>query len=83
MMIGLAGLEIASLVLGVSIYSNMQNFVAAAFHMGASVALLCFMFAHACVDNVWIIFGVCSCVPFLAEIVALFRICVCQNLPAW
>ena len=82
-MIGFAGLEFISLVLGLSLYSHLQGFISSAFHSSACIGLLFFMFNRTCVDLAWSIFGVCSLVPLLTEIVTISRICVCKRLPAW
>lgn len=81
--IGITGIEIISLVFGLSIYSNLQSFVSSLFHTAGFVATLFFMFFRTCTDYVWIIFGVCTFIPFLTEIITIFRICLCKRLPAW
>ena len=82
-MIGLCGLELISLVFGLSLYSNLQSFLSGVFHLGASIALLFFIFNHSCVDNIWSIFATCSILPFLTEIVTVMRTCCCGRIPPY
>lgn len=81
--IGLTGIELLSFMSGISVYSNVQSFISAFFHFVGFVATLFFMFYRTCTDYIWVIFGVCSFVPFFTEIVTALRICACKRLPAW
>ena len=80
-MIGLCGLELISLIFGMSLYSNLQAFLSGTFHLGATIALLYFIFYHSCVDSIWSIFATCSVLPFLTEILTIIRTCCFGKLP--
>ncbi len=82
-MIGLASFEIISVISGLSIYSNLQCFLSIAFHLAASVSMLYFLFNRTCSDQIWPIFGTCSCLPFFTELFTVIRICACKRLPVW
>lgn len=83
LMIGITSIELMSFMSGLSIYSNLQSFFSAFFHFTGFIAMLFFMFYRTCTDYVWIIFAVCTFVPFLTEIITAIRICACKRLPAW
>ncbi|CAF0791080.1 unnamed protein product [Brachionus calyciflorus] len=80
--LALTSFEILSLIFGLSLYSNIQNFLSTSFHLSGFVASLFFLFYRACSDLIWIIFSVCCFIPFLTEIITIFRICLCKRLPA-
>ncbi|RNA25948.1 transmembrane protein -like [Brachionus plicatilis] len=73
--IGFTSFEVISLIFGLSLYSNLQNFLSASFHFSGFVASLFLLFGRSCSDLIWIIFGVCCFVPLTTEIVTIFRIC--------
>ncbi len=83
LMIGLGGLEILSLLCGLTFYSQLQNFSSSILHSTGCIALLYVLLNQQCINNTWVIFGVCSALPFVTEIVTIFNICCFKGLPAW
>jgi hypothetical protein len=82
-MIGLCGIELVSFFIGLSVYSNLQSFLATGFHLAAAISMLYFLFNRKCCDEIWPIFGTCSCLPFFTEILTVVRVCGCKRLPVW
>jgi hypothetical protein len=75
--------EILSMVFGLSIYSNLQTFLSMVLHFAGVIALFFFMFYRFCTDGFWAIFAICAVLPFITEIITIFRICICKKLPVW
>ncbi|KAF4077983.1 hypothetical protein AMELA_G00194350 [Ameiurus melas] len=72
--LGLFAIELAGFLSGASMFNNNQGLLSTACHASGSVALLFFLFEQWTCSIYWWIFGFCSVIPALYEMVLLVAV---------
>ncbi|KAL7864943.1 hypothetical protein AOLI_G00163630 [Acnodon oligacanthus] len=72
--LGLFAVELAGFFSGASMFNNNQGLLSTACHASGSVALLFWLFEQWTCSIYWWIFGFCSVVPALYEMILLFAV---------
>jgi hypothetical protein len=80
LIIGFCGIEILSILTGPSFYSYWQSLISAGFHSAGTIVLLYFLMERYCSDMIWPIFGACSIIPLLTEVITIFSVCFFRKL---
>ncbi|XP_026886165.2 transmembrane protein 107 isoform X2 [Electrophorus electricus] len=72
--LGMFAVELAGFFSGASMFNNNQGLLSTACHVSGSVALLFFLFEQWTCSIYWWIFGFCSVMPALYEIILLIAV---------
>ncbi|XP_065142740.1 transmembrane protein 107 like [Paramisgurnus dabryanus] len=79
--LGLFAVELIGFLSGISMFNNNQALLSIGCHASGSVALLFFMFEQWTCSIYWWIFGFCSVIPALYEIILFIVVCGLKKKP--
>ncbi|KAI5095594.1 transmembrane protein 107 [Silurus meridionalis] len=79
--LGLFAVELAGFFSGASMFDSNQGLLSTACHASGSVALLFFLFEQWTCYIYWWIFGFCSVIPALYEMILLIAVCGLKKKP--
>ncbi|KAH3783760.1 transmembrane protein 107-like isoform X2 [Dreissena polymorpha] len=71
--LGLFAIELVGFLGGLTMFSSSQALISTATHAGAFVALTFFLFELWPCDDYWYIFGFCSALPGVTEIISIIH----------
>lgn len=72
--LGLFLLELIGFIGGLSMFLPTQGFISTAAHASAAITMVFFLFDQWCSDTFWYIFGFCSALPGVTEIIVLIGV---------
>ncbi|CAF0939156.1 unnamed protein product [Brachionus calyciflorus] len=72
--IGILAIELVTFITGITLFNTFQSLISTFLHSSAAISLSIMVFFKWCSVDFWYIFGFCSCIPFIFEIIFLIGI---------